>query len=131
MRASVAHIFDQLHLGVGIADKEAAIRRLGDMRLPIGSGSGGGKGKSERRADRRQQPEQKPHQCSLDSITGVPLVAATPAASASSTAFNSGSPIARRLVPSSTGAGLSDGGAWRGARLATSPCRIVTRATAP
>ena len=57
-------------------------------------------------------------------------VAATPAAKASSTAFNSGSAIVLRLAPRSTGTGFNDGGAARGRGTGTSPWRNCTLATA-
>ncbi|RZM11546.1 MAG: DUF721 domain-containing protein, partial [Sphingomonas sp.] len=62
---------------------------------------------------------------------GRPRVAATPAASDSSTARSSGSAIVCRPSPISTGTVRSDGGARRGAGDGTSPCRIATRASKP
>jgi hypothetical protein len=103
MRAGVADEFDQLHLGLGIADAMAPSPfgdHGGQLRLvwPLASSA------TDQRGCLDDRPEL--HSCP---VLFVPRLRA----SDSSTARSSGSPMSRKLSPSSSGIGLSDGGAVR------------------
>ncbi|PAV92539.1 hypothetical protein WR25_22147 [Diploscapter pachys] len=122
MRAGVAAIFDQLHARSGIAEDIGALGGLARGRgRPVGDGCGGG---HREKRDRKQTG--KRHQLILGRVRG----AWTPAARASSTARSSGSAIVFNPSPISAGASRGGTGALRGRRLATSPWRIVSFATA-
>src|SRR5690606_32937436 len=96
MRACVAEVFDDLHLGVGIAD---TVTELGRHHFGIPVHSGGAakqRGRSNQRG-RLDQPRQL-----HPSFSFAPRLRA----SDSRTVRSSGSPISRRLSPSSMGMGL-------------------------
>src|SRR5690606_9930063 len=129
VRAGVADELDQLHLGLGIADAVPALGSLGHHGRPVPVALAA---QHERCADERRGLENRSelHPCPCSS--GPPRLRA----SDSSTARSSGSPMSRKLSPSSSGIGLSEGPELsRAARSVpggglTSPCRILTFATA-
>src|SRR5690606_37888717 len=123
MRARVADELDQLHFGLGIADAMGAVD-FGDHGVPVAVGL---------RAGEQRDPRQRGRLCYNPELHPCPSFAPMLRASDSSTARSSGSPMSRKLSPSSSGIGLSDGGAVRDASARgglTAPCRSLTLVTA-
>src|SRR5690606_18775353 len=118
--AGVAFEGDQLHFRLRIAEPVPGLR-LGDDAGPVGRSADAQKrgGSGKQGAANSLHPQS----------SFVPRLRA----SDSSTVRSSGSPMSRRLSPSSIGIGLSETGAaaplCAGGAL-TSPCRSFTRTTA-
>ena len=104
--ACVALERDQLDLGVRVAEHVAAFLGHGDRGQPARRGAH----RQQREAHQRQRAKHNRH--AFPSSLSPPEPP-SPRASDSSTVRSSGSPISRRLSPSSIGIGLSDGGAAR------------------
>src|SRR3546814_4536833 len=120
MRAGIADVFGERGPGLRIADHMALVA-FDDRGIPVG-----------RIAARQcQHSGEQRHfdrfHCAFSSFS--PRLRA----SDSSTVRNSGSPMSRKLSPSSIGMGLSEGGALAPSSTCaglTAPCRNLTLATA-
>jgi hypothetical protein len=110
-------------------DDQVAELGIGDYGVPVRPSRRrtGCTAQRQRRRQRYRCPDNPPQRHSLSSF--APRLRA----SDSSTVRSSGSPISRKLSPSSIGIGFNDGGAVRAPSAAgglTSPCRSLTRTTA-